>query len=130
MNHCHVSLHLNYSFNTYHDTLVYLYFLTALIQRNLCFSQCLPFVNDVLFLQNLTLTSITVPLFMLSVSQQEDCEKAYFKMDNVLIDDRRIHVDFSQSVAKIRWKGKGTETLSISLFYSEGCYRPPHLESI
>lgn len=28
-------------------------------------------------------------------------------MDNVLIDDRRIHVDFSQSVAKIRWKGKG-----------------------
>ncbi|PWA27457.1 hypothetical protein CCH79_00000303 [Gambusia affinis] len=39
--------------------------------------------------------------------QQEDCEKAYFKMDNVLIDDRRIHVDFSQSVAKIKWKGKG-----------------------
>lgn len=39
--------------------------------------------------------------------QQEECEKAYFKMDNVLIDDRRIHVDFSQSVAKIRWKGKG-----------------------
>lgn len=28
-------------------------------------------------------------------------------MDNVLIDDRRIHVDFSQSVAKIKWKGKG-----------------------
>lgn len=41
--------------------------------------------------------------------QQEDCEKAYFKMDNVLIDDRRIHVDFSQSVAKIKWKGKGNE---------------------
>lgn len=28
-------------------------------------------------------------------------------MDNVLIDDRRIHVDFSQSVAKLKWKGKG-----------------------
>ncbi|XP_072851594.1 peptidyl-prolyl cis-trans isomerase-like 4 isoform X1 [Pogona vitticeps] len=39
--------------------------------------------------------------------KEEDCEKAYFKMDNVLIDDRRIHVDFSQSVAKIKWKGKG-----------------------
>lgn len=39
--------------------------------------------------------------------QVEDCEKAYFKMDNVLIDDRRIHVDFSQSVSKIKWKGKG-----------------------
>ena len=35
------------------------------------------------------------------------CESAYFKMDNVLIDDRRIHVDFSQSVSKFRWKGKG-----------------------
>lgn len=34
----------------------------------------------------------------------EDCEKAYFKMDNVLIDDRRIHVDFCQSVAKLKWK--------------------------
>ncbi|KAJ2903700.1 Peptidyl-prolyl cis-trans isomerase-like 4, partial [Coemansia aciculifera] len=29
--------------------------------------------------------------------QKESCEEAYFKMDNVLIDDRRIHVDFSQS---------------------------------
>ncbi|NXS60283.1 PPIL4 protein, partial [Brachypteracias leptosomus] len=42
--------------------------------------------------------------------KEEDCEKAYFKMDNVLIDDRRIHVDFSQSVAKIKWKGKGRYT--------------------
>ena len=25
-------------------------------------------------------------------------------MDNVLIDDRRIHVDFSQSVAKAKWE--------------------------
>lgn len=38
---------------------------------------------------------------------QKSCEDAYFKMDNVLIDDRRIHVDFSQSVSKFRWKGKG-----------------------
>ena len=30
----------------------------------------------------------------------EQAEEAYFKMDNVLIDDRRIHVDFSQSVAQ------------------------------
>ncbi len=37
----------------------------------------------------------------------KSCETAYFKMDNVLIDDRRIHVDFSQSIAKFRWKGKG-----------------------
>ena len=31
------------------------------------------------------------------------CEKAYHKMDNVLIDDRRIHVDFSQSVSKLQY---------------------------
>lgn len=46
---------------------------------------------------------------------KEACEQAYFKMDNALIDDRRIHVDFSQSVARL-WsqyrrkeagKGKG-----------------------
>lgn len=39
------------------------------------------------------------------------CEDAYFKMDNVLIDDRRIHVDFSQSVARLRWKGRGVQDL-------------------
>lgn len=33
--------------------------------------------------------------------REEDCEAAFFKMDNVLIDDRRIHVDFSQSVSKL-----------------------------
>lgn len=32
---------------------------------------------------------------------KEECEKAYSKMDNVLLDDRRIHVDFSQSVKKL-----------------------------
>ncbi|MCL7052303.1 hypothetical protein MKW94_016872 [Papaver nudicaule] len=32
---------------------------------------------------------------------KEACEQAYVKMDNALIDDRRIHVDFSQSVSKL-----------------------------
>ncbi|KAI4106006.1 MAG: hypothetical protein L6R37_002467 [Teloschistes peruensis] len=31
---------------------------------------------------------------------QKACEQAYFKMQGVLIDDHRIHVDFSQSRAK------------------------------
>ncbi|PIA14519.1 cyclophilin-like protein [Coemansia reversa NRRL 1564] len=35
---------------------------------------------------------------------KEACEEAYFKMDNVLVDDRRIHVDFSQSVSRINGK--------------------------
>jgi peptidyl-prolyl cis-trans isomerase-like 4 len=33
--------------------------------------------------------------------QIDSCEEAYLKMDNVLLDDRRIHVDFSQSVSKL-----------------------------
>lgn len=37
---------------------------------------------------------------------EDDCTKAYFKMDNVLIDDRRIHVDFSQSLAKVKGVNK------------------------
>ncbi|EGG11110.1 uncharacterized protein MELLADRAFT_70923 [Melampsora larici-populina 98AG31] len=42
--------------------------------------------------------------------QREDAERAYFKMDGVLIDDRRIHVDFSQSVSKLHsdWVFKRT----------------------
>ena len=34
---------------------------------------------------------------------KEAAEAAYFKMDNVLIDDRRVHVDFSQSMHDL-WK--------------------------
>ena len=34
-------------------------------------------------------------------NKREHCEEAYFKMNNVLIDDRRIKVDFSQSVSKL-----------------------------
>lgn len=30
---------------------------------------------------------------------KKDCEQAYLKMQGVLIDDHRIHVDFSQSVS-------------------------------
>jgi len=48
--------------------------------------------------------------------QPEECENAYFKMDNVLIDDRRIHVDFSQSVSKIQGKPKGTISCNITQF--------------
>jgi len=32
--------------------------------------------------------------------EEKSCVEAYMKMDSVLIDERRIHVDFSQSVAK------------------------------
>ena len=32
---------------------------------------------------------------------KQACERAYQKMNNVLVDQRRIKVDFSQSVAKL-----------------------------
>lgn len=44
---------------------------------------------------------------------KKSCENAYFKMDNVLIDDRRIHVDFSQSVSKLKWRGKGKGVIHV-----------------
>ena len=35
--------------------------------------------------------------------KREECEAAYMKMDGVVVDDRRIRVDFSQSVSR-QWK--------------------------
>lgn len=34
---------------------------------------------------------------------QKSCEQAFFKMQDVLIDDHRIHVDFSQSVSPMQY---------------------------
>ncbi|RLN49049.1 hypothetical protein BBJ29_006214 [Phytophthora kernoviae] len=39
-------------------------------------------------------------------TDRRHCEEAYFKMNNVLLDDRRIKVDFSQSVSKLWNKAK------------------------
>ena len=39
----------------------------------------------------------------ISFATKEEAETAYFKMDNVLIDDRRVRVDFSQSMHSL-WK--------------------------
>lgn len=52
-------------------------------------------------------TNNSLQYAFIEFSDTKSCEDAYFKMDNVLIDDRRIHVDFSQSVSKIKWRGKG-----------------------
>lgn len=43
---------------------------------------------------------------------EDACNEAYFRMQNVLIDDRRIHVDFCQSVSGFwkRFKDKGAFT--------------------
>ena len=52
-------------------------------------------------------TNNSLQYSFIEFAETKSCEDAYFKMDNVLIDDRRIHVDFSQSVSKIKWRGKG-----------------------
>jgi peptidyl-prolyl cis-trans isomerase-like 4 len=49
-------------------------------------------------------TSESLCYAFIEYDNEEDAEQAYLKMDNVLIDDRRIHVDFSQSVAKAKWE--------------------------
>ncbi|KAH7724451.1 SIG-7 protein [Aphelenchoides avenae] len=50
-------------------------------------------------------TAASLQYAFIEFEKPESCEQAFLKMDNVLIDDRRIHVDFSQSVAKnFQWK--------------------------
>lgn len=45
-------------------------------------------------------TDVSLQYAFIEFKNEKDCENAFFKMDKVVIDDRRIHVDFSQSVAK------------------------------
>ncbi|XP_049848224.1 uncharacterized protein LOC126313314 isoform X2 [Schistocerca gregaria] len=40
-------------------------------------------------------------------AEKEACEEAYLKMQNVLFDERHIHVDFSQSVSKASLRAAG-----------------------
>jgi len=64
------------------------------------------------FLINLTIASVEIIrdfktgdslcYAFIEFDDAKAAEEAFFKMDNVLIDDRRIHVDFSQSVAKLK----------------------------
>jgi len=68
---------------------------------------CLLYVEHQLQLFYTDAIFVLINLLEVCWYQVAACENAYFKMDNVLIDERRIHVDFSQSVAKVRWKGKG-----------------------
>ncbi|CAJ0928920.1 unnamed protein product, partial [Mesorhabditis belari] len=49
-------------------------------------------------------TGASLQYAFIEFAEPKSVEAAYFKMDNVLIDDRRIHVDFSQSVSKnFKW---------------------------
>ncbi|KAM7495715.1 hypothetical protein LguiB_030324 [Lonicera macranthoides] len=56
---------------------------------------------------------------------KDSCEQAYFKMDNALIDDRRIHVDFSQSVAKLWSQYKRKDNPA-----GRGCFKCGSLDHI
>lgn len=46
-------------------------------------------------------TNDSLQYAFIEFDDRKSCEDAYHKMDQVLIDDRRIHVDFSQSVSRI-----------------------------
>lgn len=59
-------------------------------------------------------------------NSKKQCVEAYFKMNNALIDDRRIKVDFSQSVAKVwnkfnqRGRTDGSKAMPILDFGDKG----------
>jgi RNA recognition motif-containing protein len=46
------------------------------------------------------LTGDSLCFGFIEFEDRKSCERAYLKMDNALIDDRRVHVDFSQSTSK------------------------------
>ena len=46
-------------------------------------------------------TGASLQYAFVEFSSNEACNEAYLKMNNALVDDRRIRVDFSQSVAKV-----------------------------
>lgn len=46
-------------------------------------------------------TGSSLQYAFIEFTTKEQAAEAYFKMDNALVDDRRIKVDFSQSVAKV-----------------------------
>jgi peptidyl-prolyl cis-trans isomerase-like 4 len=52
-------------------------------------------------------TNDSLQYAFIEFENQKDCEMAYQRMQDVLIDDHRIHVDFSQSVSKLsdQWRG-------------------------
>lgn len=49
----------------------------------------------------------------------KQCERAYFKMDAVIIDDRRVKVDFSQSVSKL-WNKMRREKQALARLRPQG----------
>ncbi|KAF2429469.1 cyclophilin-like protein [Tothia fuscella] len=54
-------------------------------------------------------TNDSLQYAFIEFENQKDCEMAYQKMQDVLIDDHRIHVDFSQSVSKLSDQWRGSE---------------------
>lgn len=55
-------------------------------------------------------TSASLCYGFIEFENKSQCEKAYFKMEGALIDDRRVHVDFSQSVSKLWNAARQTRT--------------------
>ena len=53
-------------------------------------------------------TGASLGYAFIEFEEKAACEQAYLKMDNVLIDDRRVKVDFSQSVSKLhkQWEDR------------------------
>jgi RNA recognition motif-containing protein len=63
-------------------------------------------------------TNDSLSYAFIEFAEKQQAEEAYFKMNNVLIDDRRIHVDFSQSVSKLHQDFMGMKNISFLNFHA------------
>ncbi len=87
-----------YSLNRCSVSIVLLFFINVIKDLQLIFSRFDPDVKAEIIRDPDTGNSLQYAF--VEFETKEACTEAYFKMNNALIDDRRIKVDFSQSVAK------------------------------
>ncbi|KAK9452043.1 uncharacterized protein V1518DRAFT_410226 [Limtongia smithiae] len=64
------------------------------------FSQCGPILSCEVIRDRVSGKSLQYAF--IEYENRDDCERAYFKMQDALIDDSRVHVDFSQSVSGLQ----------------------------
>ncbi|KAF8569245.1 hypothetical protein P879_03149 [Paragonimus westermani] len=71
-------------------------------------------------------TNASLQYAFIEFENDSDCENAFLKMDKVVIDDRRIHVDFSQSVSKEWRRYKQQSAFPAALKDSQSSSRQHH----
>eukprot|EP01080_Neovahlkampfia_damariscottae_P003248 gene3248-5691_t len=73
-------------------------------------------------------TNRSLGFAFIDFENKSSCEMAYLKTENIIIDDRRIHVDFSQSVAKL-WNKKNRDSKRHKKKYNDKDYKKRKYEN-